>query len=936
MGQSSKALSPGCLEGYLEVKVKRSSSSGDEANDAALEFREEDLPLKDDVNLLGGILGELLETLESKTLFAHVELARQAARERRAGDAEAETRLTRVLSGLEPDEGIGVTRAFSAYFGLVNMAERVHRIRRRRDYQRAGQAQPESFEAVLSALKSAGVEAPELSELLARLQFTPVFTAHPTEAVRRTLLTKEQRIAHALLARLDPARLTSAENEMLLEVVREELSIAWQTDEHFDAPSVRDEVEHVLFFLTQVVYSALPDAYAALGAAIDEVYGSDAVELPRRMVRFASWVGGDMDGNPNVDADTIRDTLARSRELIVRRYQAEVGELFEHLSQSRARIDPSPAVDETIEHYRTLLADAAANIPARYLDMPYRVLAMLVTARLGATLTERPGAYVNPAEFGADLRLMLEAMAGHGHTGAERVRRLALKVDIFGFHLATLDVRQDSAVHRDALGEALALPSFPSLPVEERLERLREALAGQLESRGPVPGGALERCLRTMRAIGEARARYGADAVGPYIVSMTEGPDDALAVLLLGRLAGLVLDDGVTVPVDIAPLFETVDDLERAAATLDTLLAEPLYREHVRQRGGNQVVMIGYSDSNKESGIAASRWALHDAQLALVASTRSAPGGAVDLTLFHGRGGTISRGGGKPRAGILGEPPGVLGGQLRVTEQGEIIAQKYGLADIALRTIEMTTGALLERTVLQRIGTPEQPDWHEAAKVVAVRSREAYRSLVYDDAAFVAYFRAATPIDVIERMRIGSRPPARRSAVGVENLRAIPWVFAWTQSRHNLPGWYGVGTGLAALLEAMPIEAVRVLARDWRFFGNLLDDAEMVIAKTDMSIASHYADLAGEAGKPVFTTLLKEFERTRHHICAIREIDEVLDDDPVLKRNIQLRNPYVDPMSLVQVDFLRRWRETERSDDVLLEVLMTTIRGIARGMQNTG
>jgi phosphoenolpyruvate carboxylase len=369
---------------------------------------------------------------------------------------------------------------------------------------------------------------------------------------------------------------------------------------------------------------------------------------------------------------------------------------------------------------------------------------------------------------------------------------------------------------------------------------------------------------------------------------------------------------------------------------MQVLLAEPLYREHVRSRGNAQVVMLGYSDSNKESGLAASRWALHEAQIAIVDTLERAPGGAVEPTLFHGRGGTISRGGGKARNGILAEPPGVVRGKLRVTEQGEIIAQKYGLEDIALRTIEMTTGALLERTAPQPPGDAEVAEWHEAARIVATRSRDAYRALVYGTPAFIDYFRAATPIDVIERMRIGSRPPARRSMAGVENLRAIPWVFAWTQSRLNLPGWYGVGTGLEALIDAIGIESVRETAQAWRFLGNLVADTEMVLAKTDIAIAAHYAELAGSAGEPMFRHLKAEFERTLQLVCTVNDAEALLDRDPVLQRNIRLRNPYVDPMSLVQVDFLQRWRDSGRADEGLLEVLMSTVRGISRGMQNTG
>lgn len=904
-------------------------------------FLPKDRPLRRDVNTLGHILGDILKKLGGASLFDRVEACRQAARRRRRGSAEAERRLQDLLTGLSSTEANEVVRAFSAYFELVNMAERVHRIRRRRDYLRQGVRQRGSFAAVLEALKEEGVEASELHDLLTRLSITPVFTAHPTEATRRTLLTKEQRIARALVDRIHEDGLTPHENRAALARVASEVSIAWHTEEHPPQPSVMDEVEHVAFFLTDVVYRIVPAIYDYLEEAIRATYGEEALSgrIPT-FIHFASWVGGDMDGNPHVGPGTIRETLARHRELVLELYQREVRRLFDYLSHSDSRIRVTDEVSSRIAHYRRLLPEVDASIPERYRGMPYRVLLWLMSSRLEQASRGEERGYPGPAELVEDLHRILSSLASHQGSGGARVDRLLRRVETFGFHLVTLDVRQDALVHRDAVGEALGRSDFGKLPPNERRRLLESAL-----QQGPTPQASsspsagndapFERCLSVMQAIGDGRSRYGDDAVGPYIISMASGPDDALAVLYLARLAGLVDARGV-VPLDVAPLFETVGDLQEADRTIGELLADPSYRRHLHGRGERQIVMVGYSDSNKESGIAASRWALYGAQERLVAALQSS---GVELALFHGRGGTISRGGGKPRQGILAEPQGAVNGHLRFTEQGEIIAMKYGLRDLALRTIELTAGAVLERTareVENGRGDAVDSQWRRAVASLAETSRGSYQTLIRETPSFLDYFRAATPIDIIERLPMGSRPPSRRSGSGLENLRAIPWVFAWTQSRHLLPGWYGMGTGLEAMREAYGLEALREMAARWPFFANLVGDVEMVLAKADMPIASHYAELAAEVGERVFPVLQEEFERARRLICEIQDVDDLLDREPVLKRSILLRNPYVDPMSLLQVDLLRRWRAGGRRNEELERALLTTVRGIARGMQNTG
>lgn len=903
-----------------------------------IEFRPEDLPLKEDVGTLGRLLGEVLEALEGKALFAHVELARQTARARRQGEADAEQRFRRLLKGLSCREAVAVARAFSSYFGLVNLAERAHRIRRRRARERAGDPVPGSYAGVLGILKAAGLDGAAIQSALDTTQFKPVFTAHPTEAVRRTLLTKEQRIAQILIARLNTEASTALDDVESLHSIQEEIALAWQTDEHFDQPSVADETEHLLFYLTNVVYPTLPEVHESLRSAIEQVFPEDkSLRVPPSLVRFGSWVGGDMDGNPNVGPDTIRATLERQRELVIELYRRDVRGLFDHLSHSRTRISVSEDLNAKQADYCRELRQVYAAIPARYRDMPYRVFLWFCWWRLGETLADRQAGYAHPGEFLSDLRIVESSLKRHGGTGVGRICKLIRRVETFGFHLAALDIRENSAVHRAAVAEALSSDSFERAPPSARAARLREALAGPMSRPGFKlrAEGPLTRCLNVMGAIAECRRRFGCECIGLYIISMARGADDALAVLYLARLAGFATESE-EVPLDVAPLFETVEDLAEAPATLDALLADEGYRAHLRARDMRQFVMLGYSDSNKAAGLGASRWALHEAQISLVEIARRTQPASFELTMFHGRGGTISRGGGEPRNGILAEPPGALGGMLRVTEQGEIIGQKYGIPATALETIEVAVGALLERRVLDNLEPPDDSEWHEVAVHFAHHSRDAYQGRLLGNRDLIPYFRAATPIDVIERLRIGSRPASRRQSEGIDGLRAIPWVFAWTQSRHSLTGWFGVGAGLEAAADRYGLETLRQMSAGWRFFETLISDTEMVLAKADMGIAAQYAELAGEVGERFYPCILEEFERTCAWICQVRDQNDILDRNPVLQRAIRLRNPYVDPLSLIQLDFLKRWRKGHREDAELERVLVETVRGLARGMQNTG
>jgi len=901
-----------------------------------VQFADKDAALRDDVRTLGALVGDVIREQGGVALFQQVETARVAAIRRRETGEDGERALEAAVRGLGPREVGELVHGFAAYFDVVNLAERVHRIRRRRDYLNAGAVgaapQEGSLADTVQRLATAGQGPADVRRLLEHLVFEPVFTSHPTEATRRTLLEKQQRIGRLLVQRLDPS-LTPAEERANLGRIREEITIAWQTEARLtERPTVLDELEHVLFFLTDVVYRVVPPFYEALTDALRAVYGPAGSEIPvPPVLRFGSWVGGDMDGNPNVSADTIRAALARHRALVLDRYQRETVELAQRLTQTRSRIAVDEAVLQRVVDYSARFPAALEALPARYHDMPYRVLLRLMSERLAATRRDGGPGYAGVDEFAADLGLVSQSLARHVgiHAGLFAVRRLERRVETFGFHLATLDVRQDALLHRDVLRQLLGDPSWLERTSAERTDRVRRALASG-ERPVAAPEAEAERTLAVFRAIAECRTRYGSQAIGPYIVSMAQGPDDVLSVLLLARWGGL--DVGGAVALDVAPLFETGHDLQAAPQVMAALLADAAYRAHLDARARRQVVMIGYSDSNKDVGIAASRWALQRAQADLVTTFQPA---GIELVLFHGRGGSVSRGGGKLMRAVLGAPPGSVHGHLRVTEQGEIIAANYGLRGIALRTLEQAVSAAALATALPVRPHDRTPRWHALMDEIATRSRAAYRALVHDDARFSEYFQCATPIDVIQRMPIGSRPPSRRSGSGIEQLRAIPWVFAWTQSRHVLPGWYGLGAALESAVQRHGVAAVRDML-EWPFFRALVDDVEMVLATADMGIAARYARLAGSLEPVFFPTIRAEFERTVSCVLRLKETAALLDADPMLQRSIRLRNPYVDPMSLLQVELLPRWRAAGRGDDDLFGALLATVRGIAQGLQNTG
>ncbi|MBD8525684.1 phosphoenolpyruvate carboxylase [Pseudomarimonas arenosa] len=895
-----------------------------------IELPATDQPLRNDVNRLGALVGEIIAEQHGSEFFEEVERLRRAAILRRETDAEA-SELAAELAGLPLDRAEALVRAFATWFGVVNLAERVHRIRRRRDYQKAGAAaQPGGLEAVCSTLRAEGVEIDEFEQLIGQLRIEPVFTAHPTEAVRRVLLEKERDVVRCLVEDLDQQQ-TPRERALGWARIRTALTASWQTSESApERPTVLDELEHVGFYLTEVLYRIIP----AFVHTLAESTGVSVEKIPA-VLRFGTWVGGDMDGNPNVGAHTIRAALARQQFLVLSAYKQDIRRLSSLLSQSEGRVAVSDRVHQLIADYALRFPDVAARLSARHRLMPYRQLLRLINARLSATRRDERSGYEHPDQLVDDLEAIFDSLVCHRgeHAGAFQVRRLIQCVQTFGFHLATLDLRQDSRVHDEALAALLDEPQWPERPVAERCQDLVALLVGEKSPLKPKAEAARS-TLEVFRTRREMRERFGEQALGPMIVSMSRSAADALAVLALARCGGDVDGQGHS-PIDVAPLFETVDDLQAAPAVLRDLLTQPEYRAHVARRGERQVVMLGYSDSAKDAGVPASRWAIQRCQI-LLGQIASEFG--VKLRFFHGRGGSASRGGGKTERAIIAAPRGSIDSHFRLTEQGEVIHRKYGIRALALRNLEQMAAAVMRASLRPRPPEARESVWRERMDAFAAEARRAYRSLVHHTPAFIPYFRSATPIDVIERLKLGSRP-AKRAAGGqggVESLRAIPWVFAWSQNRSGLTAWYGAGTALEWAIREYGREAMVEMIGDWPFFATFIDDIEMVLAKCDMGIFEEYSKLAGELHGELFPRIRQEFRRTRKAILELRGEDDLLQKDRRLCHSIRLRNPYVDPISLLQVDLLRRWREAGCEEDDLFHALVTTINGISAGVQNTG
>jgi phosphoenolpyruvate carboxylase len=875
-------------------------------------------PLRDDVRLLGELLGDTIRAQAGEHIFATVERVRALAKSGRAGNDADFRVLADELSRMPVDDALPVARAFAHFLHLANIAEQHHRVRRRREYLRDPSAAPQrgSCEDGFARLIAAGITPEQLHASVSALQVELVLTAHPTEVQRRRLVQKHNRIA-ATLAQRDRPDLTAPERDALVAALRREILAAWGTsDVRQQRPTPIDEVRSGLLVFEQSLWEALPQYVRSLDRALRASTGR-GLPIDAAPLRFGSWIGGDRDGNPNVTPDVTRRACLLSRWVAADLYLREIEALRDELSvesaidELRARVPCSP------EPYRELLRGVRARLAA--------TRAWTEASLEGTeTLTPGPDVYVTSQEFAADLALCYRSLEATGQAllAGGRLTDVLRRVAAFGVTLARLDVRQDSTRHTEALTaitSALGLGSYADWDEEARLA----FLVRELTSRRPLIPADLEASPNVRDVIDTFRtiAAAPAESLGAYVITMARSASDVLAVELLQKALG------VAAPLRVVPLFETAHDLQQAGAVMDRLLTEPWYRARI---AGRQEVMIGYSDSAKDVGRVAAGWELFKAQEAVVASCARHE---TRATLFHGRGGSVGRGGGPTHLALQSQPPGSIDGTLRVTEQGEMLQALFGFADIAVRTMEVyTTGTLEAWLTPVRAGADE---WRACMDRLAADARAGYRRVVYDDPRFIDYFHASTPEAEIGEMNIGSRPARRSAGSSVAGLRAIPWQFAWTQTRLMLGAWLGVEEALDRAVARGEAELLRTMYREWPSFQSAVDLIEMVLAKADGRIAAEYdRRLVPDALQPLGADLRARLERAIRGVRAVSGHEELLQATPVIRRSIDVRNPYVDPLNLVQVELLRRMRA--HPDTGVHAALMVTVNGIAAGLRNTG
>ena len=895
------------------------------------------------IRLLGDILGDVITELESSALFETEEHIRIAAKDRRGGDVEAAKQLEALVEALSVDDARAVSAAFTTYFDLVNLAEEYNRVQQLRERESAQHPAPlsESVGGAVASLKDEGVTTTQMRTLLERLSIELVLTAHPTESRRRTVVSKLQRVARSL-DQLANNQLTPREREQTLTSIRAEVVGLWLTDRTRTVkPTVTDEVRTGLHFVESVFWDTFPALYADLDKALASHFPE--VALPSKWLSLASWMGGDRDGNPNVTHKVTAETLRLHRGLAVVSHRHTIQDLARRLSMSSERRPPSPELTAWIESRRPL-PPHVKYIEERYGAEPYRLVLSLLAADLAEAsnddmttrlLTRMP----HQARIQVDDLLQpidLISTTIPDSLSQNETRKIRQQLNIFGLQAMRLDIREESSRFNSVVDETLRAlnitTDFIGMPDEERLTLLVGLLSEPLPALSEHPGitQPSAETFALFQLMTRVRDVYGAELLGPVVISMCRSAADVLSVLLLARWTGC--DKGM----QIVPLFETIDDLEAAPSVLEEMFILPLYREHLAGCNDEQMVMIGYSDSNKDGGYLTANWALYQGQeeIAAVAHKHN-----IVLTIFHGRGGTIARGGGPANRAIRAQPVGTVNGRFRITEQGETIAARYSNPKLAHRHLEQIVHAVLMASSPVITTSDISQTWRTEMDAMSATARSIYRGLVYETPGFIDFWQTATPLDEIKRMHIGSRPAARAKSGKVTKIRAIPWVFSWMQSRFNLPGWFGLGS---ALESASDMDLLRDMYQGWSFFRSMLDNTEMSLIKADMEIASLYVDLVPdkELSKEIFDMILTEYKRTHDAVLSISGHTNLLEAEPVTQNSVHLRNPYVDPLNYIQVEMLRRIRELSdpESEEAqsIREVIGVTINGIAAGLRNTG
>jgi phosphoenolpyruvate carboxylase len=887
-----------------------------------------------DVRELGTLLGDVLAELSSEAAFETVEQIRESAIAYRRGGATSRDPLHDALDDLPPDRREQVTRAFTSYFELINIAEERERVRAVREGTQAGTL-ADSARAAVEALVEADADRETVETVLDDVLIEPTFTAHPTEARRKTVKAKLRSIADHVET-LDETRLTDDERDRIDRALRAEVTSLWQTRQvRKRRPTVTDEALNVQWYLENTLFDVVGEVYEALEAELSEEYG--ALDVPK-LFEFRSWAGSDRDGNPYVTPETTEETLARQRSVVLAKYRQELKRLSGVVSQDASRVDVGREVADRLDHHAEILPGIATEAEQRYPDERYRQLLRLLRERVDRVGSVRPGGYDDESELIADLDALAADLRANGADAVASVHvdPLVRQVSTFGFSLASLDLRDHQENHTLAVGEALGREGvdYDAMGEEERVEVLTDAILEpepviDVTDRAELSETA-SKVLELFASTAEWQREFGVDAIDTYCISMCEEPSHVLEVLFLADQAGIVDLPGHS-GLDVVPLLETERALSGARRIMGTLFENEAYAAAVEARGGTQEIMLGYSDSNKENGYLAAQWSLHTNQKRLAAICDDYD---VDLRLFHGRGGSISRGGGPMNDALLALPVSTVTGQVKFTEQGEAIAEKYANPHIARRNLEQMLNAQLRARYRaldgDRIGV--RAEWREAMETASTAARDAYRDLLETD-GFVAFFEQATPITVIENLNLGSRPASRSGERSVEDLRAIPWVFSWTQARCIIPGWYSLAAGLDAYLEAGgDVETLREMYERWPFFETMLDNAALSLARTDMEIASAYADIADDdLREAVFPRVHDEYDRARELVAEITGSDRLVSRD-WLAENLDRRNPYVDPLNFIQIQLLSTADRTELED----RTLRLTVKGIAAGMKNTG
>jgi phosphoenolpyruvate carboxylase len=915
------------------------------------EVAEKDLPLRDDIRLLGRILGDTVREQQGEAIFDIVERVRQTSiRFRRTEDDRARRELEEALNNLSHAQAVDIIRAYTFFSHLANIAEDQHRIRRTRAHTLVASAPRQgSMAHALARARMAAISPSRLAEFFATANVVPVLTAHPTEVRRKSMIDREMEIA-GLLAERDVILRSPEERARNEEGLRRAVLTLWQT--HLlrgNRLAVLDEVANGISYYDHTFFHELPRLY---GAIEDLLAAADVSWSGKELASFltmGSWIGGDRDGNPFVTQEVLRDTLQLQSKRALRYYLDELHQLGAELSLDARLVGISDG-----------LAALAAASPDHSLQReyePYRRAISGIYARLAATawaldrlapphaaLGEAPP-YADAQALRADLDILHRSLAENGSIALTRGRLRSLRraVDVFGFHLAGVDMRQNSDVHERTVGELLetACPGQDYLSLDEgrRIQRLLEELTTARPLVSPFVSYSPETAseLAILRTAAEAHGRYGKAAVPNYVISKAASPSDVLEVAVLLKEAGLLRPREKALDVNIVPLFETIEDLRNCGRVMDALLALPQYAQLLRSRNGMQEVMLGYSDSNKDGGFLTSGWELYKAEIALIEVFERH---RVRLRLFHGRGGSVGRGGGPSYQAILAQPGGAVQGAIRVTEQGEVVASKYSNPEVGRRNLEILAAATLEATLLHPGQAAPRPQYLEAVEELSAHAYRAYRHLVYETAGFERFFWESTVIGEIATLNIGSRPASRKPSRRIEDLRAIPWVFSWAQCRLMLPGWYGFGAAVKAWLARRPrdgMELLRAMYKEWPFFAALLSNMDMVLAKSDIAVASRYAALVDDAGlrEDVFSRLRAEWQDTIEALLAVMEHKTLLEDNPLLARSIRHRFPYLDPLNHMQLELLRRYRGGD-GDAAVVQGIHLTINGIAAGLRNSG